>query len=476
MGCMINFKTKSYRWLVAALASAQILALTARADDTSDTINDLKKQLQSLTEKVNALEAQQAATAQQQQQIAETQDKTVAKLTNAPYITAGSDGFSLRSANSNFIMNLHGFGQVDSHYYASPTTSAKDELTIRRLRAIISGTVYKDYDYYVQADFGAGNTVTSSNNSLLQDAYVNIHYIPQFQVQAGKMKPPDGLELSALDEYLWFDERGFPYELGPNRDVGVMVHGNIDDHLLSYYAGVYNGVTDGGSGDAETADNDKDLSAKIFALPFKNTQIVPLQKFGLGLGGTYGLQPGDATPTFSTMGRQTFFSYKSTVTEGGEHLRLDPQAYYFWGPFGAYGEYAFSDTKFKNGASSAYFQNKGWDVVGSYFLTGEDSVWNTLPDVRNPLRFGSGGWGAFQVAARIGQISLDPAAIALGYSAASNADEATSWGVSLNWYLNRNVKAIFEFDDTTFGGSSKTPGTVAAQPEKAVLGRLQFGF
>jgi phosphate-selective porin OprO/OprP len=255
-----------------------------------------------------------------------------------------------------------------------------------------------------------------------------------------------------------------------------MVHGDVFDGALKYYAGAYNGVTDGGSGDAEVADNDKDVCAKIFALPFKNTKIVPLQKLGVCLGGSYGLQPGDATPTFATMGRQTFFSYGSKVSEGGEHLRLDPQAYYFWGPFGAYGEYAVSEEKFQMGKSSANFQNKGWDIVGSYFLTGEDNVWNTLPDVNSNLSIHHAGWGALQLAARFGQLSLDPSAIALGYAAASAADEATSWGVSLNWYLNRNVKAIFEYDNTTFGGGSKVPGSVTGQTERVVLGRLQFGF
>jgi phosphate-selective porin OprO/OprP len=128
------------------------------------------------------------------------------------------------------------------------------------------------------------------------------------------------------------------------------------------------------------------------------------------------------------------------------------------------------------GKSSAYFQNKGWDIVGSYFLTGENAVWNKLPEVRDPLHFRDSEWGAFQVAARFGQMNLDPAAVALGYAAAGSAPEATSWGVSLNWYLNHNIKAIFEFDDTTFGGGSKALGAVTAQAEKVVMGRLQFGF
>ena len=456
-----------------------MLTSNAAADGTNDAIMELKKQIQALSEKVNDLEFQQVAGSLQQQQKADADaaraNAELEKQKAAPFITAGSDGFSLQSGDTNFVLKLHGFAQVDSHYYAS-AAPGKDEFTIRRMRAIASGSVYKVYDYYLQTDFASGITSTTTNNSFLQDAYVNIHYLPEFQVQAGKMKPPLGLELLALDEYLWFLERGFPYELGPNRDVGVMVHGDLFNGALKYYAGAFDGVPDGGSGDASVADNEKDLVARVFALPFKNTGIVPFQKLGLGLGGSYGLQAGTTTPTFATMGRQTFFSYGSKVSEGGEQIRLDPQAYYFWGPFGAYGEFAYTEETFKLGTSSANFHNSAWDVVGSYFLTGEDAGWGVLPDVRSPFRIDGSGWGAFQLLGRFGQIALDPASISSGYASSSSARGATSWSLALDWYLNRNVKCIFEYSNTTFDGGSKTPGAVTAQTERAVLGRLQFGF
>jgi hypothetical protein len=46
----------------------------------------------------------------------------------------------------------------------------------------------------------------------------------------------------------------------------------------------------------------------------------------------------------------------------------------------------------------------------------------------------------------------------------------------LNWYLNHNVKWIFEYTQTAFSGGSHPTGAVAAQDEKAIQGRLQFGF
>jgi phosphate-selective porin OprO/OprP len=97
-----------------------------------------------------------------------------------------------------------------------------------------------------------------------------------------------------------------------------------------------------------------------------------------------------------------------------------------------------------------------------------------LPVVKNPFRFDGSGFGAFQLAARFGEISLDPASFPL-YAATGSAQGANSWSVSLNWYLNHNVKCIFEYSQTAFSGDHVV-GTVGAQDEKAILGRLQFGF
>jgi phosphate-selective porin OprO/OprP len=144
-----------------------------------------------------------------------------------------------------------------------------------------------------------------------------------------------------------------------------------------------------------------------------------------------------------------------------------------------YWEYAFSDEEFKLATSKLnqkhYFLNSGWDVVGSYYLTGESNVFAVLPTVDHPFRFDGGGWGAWQLAARFGQISLDPNAFPL-YATKGSAEGATSWSVSLNWYLNHNVKCIFEYDQTYFTGGSTTVGAVTAHDEMALQGRLQFGF
>jgi phosphate-selective porin OprO/OprP len=168
---------------------------------------------------------------------------------------------------------------------------------------------------------------------------------------------------------------------------------------------------------------------RVIGAPFKNTQVDALQNFAFGLGSSYGIQAGTTTPTFATMGRQSFFKYNSTVSEDGQHLRLDPQGSYYWGPFCTYWEYVFSDEKFhlaSGKGKNAYFDNKGWDVVGSWYLTGEKNVFGVLPKVENPFHYEGSGWGAFQLAARFGQLSLDPAAFPL-FAAPGSAKGATSF-------------------------------------------------
>ena len=225
----------------------------------------------------------------------------------------GRNGFWLRSADSNFTLRLQGVGQLDGHYYQSLNPGQKDTLTIRRLRLIESGSVYHDYDYYIQEDFGALNSLTTTNNSLLQDAYVNIHYWPEFQILGGKTKELVSLEWQPMDASLWFVERSYPSELVPNRNIGIQVHGDLFAGALSYAAGMYNGLQDGGSGDIETDSNSKDVAGRIFAQPFTNTSIAALKGLGLGVGTSYGYEVGSSLPSFSTVGRQTFFSYTNVA-------------------------------------------------------------------------------------------------------------------------------------------------------------------
>lgn len=425
-------------------------------------------------------------------ELAEEKSKEVAK--SAPVLTAGPGGFQLRSSDTNFVLKLRGYIQADARFYPSDHAggTANDTFLMRRVRPILEGTVYEKYDFRLMMDFASSINSVSGNNAFAQDAYLTARFLPEFQLQAGKFKEPVGLERLQSGANLLFVERGFPTQLVPNRDVGIQVQGDLWDGRFNYQAGVFNGVGDGGSGDIEFADDDKDFAARLFATPFKNSPSELLRGLGIGVAGTIGNQEG-ALRTYSTPGQQRFFAYRTgtglnaanaNVVADGQHWRLAPQAYYYWGPFGLLGEYVISEQKVRRDDGAVQFQtfhNTGWQVAGSYFLTGEDNSFKAI-NPRKPFSPGERAWGAWELAARVGSLQLDDDAFPLFANPASSASSAFSWGVGVNWHLNRNVKFSLNYEHTTFG-LSKLPlaaGTVHAplleQSENVVLFRAQLAF
>src|SRR5205085_6549595 len=125
--------------------------------------------------------------------------------------------------------------------------------------------------------------------------------------------------------------------------------------------GAFNGVADGGSTDFETSDDEKDLAARVFANPFKDSNVDASRGLGFGIAGTIGNEEGPLR-SFVSAGQQTMFGYNPanvgtntvSVVADGEHWRLAPQAYYYYGPFGIFGEYVISNQKVRKNYSTQF--------------------------------------------------------------------------------------------------------------------------
>src|SRR5436190_23203980 len=169
------------------------------------------------------------------------------KARTTPTVTLGQSGLQIRSGDSNFVMHVGGHLQFDGRFFPNNNSATDDTFLIRRARPIIDGTVFEKFDYRLMLDFGSGLSANASNIGFLQDGYVNARIIPEFQIQAGKFKEPVGLERLQSDVDYLFTERSYPTQIVPNRDVGVQFHGQLWQNAITYQAGVFNGVTDGGS-------------------------------------------------------------------------------------------------------------------------------------------------------------------------------------------------------------------------------------
>jgi phosphate-selective porin OprO/OprP len=469
---------KLNRWVIAAaIAGTQTTGYDVRADETSDTVNNLRQQIEQLDQKLRVLERKGEL----------EKEGGTEKAKTAPIVSLGASGFQVRSADSNFVFRARGYVQVDARFYPEPVPGAllQDSFLIRRARPIFEGTVFDKFDYRVMLDFGAQATLSTANNALVQDAYVTGKLWPELQFVSGKMKEPVGLERLQSGANLLFIERGYPTQLAPNRDVGFGIQGDLIGGRLSYAVGGFNGVADGGSGDFDTSDSDKDVAARLFTHPFKTSDIEALKGFGIGVAGTYGNREG-ALRSYLSQGLQRTFAYRTgvgtnaataNVVGDGTNWRISPQGYYYWGPFGLFGEYIISSQEVRRDAGGlptrARLENSAWQVAASYFLTGEENSYRAVTPKRS-FSLADGGWGAWEIAARMGQLDVDDDAFPLFANPAGSATRSTSYGIGLNWHLNRNIKVSAGYDYTRFDAD---PGTTFADgSEHVAAARVQFGW
>jgi phosphate-selective porin OprO/OprP len=535
----LNENTKLNRTLLAVLAGAQF-AFTAFADDGAATnsvtaapvevpaysadaatanpaeaaeITALKKEVQALEQKVSALEQQHAP----EQPSAQVQDldqkvrilerqreldqEAAASAAKAqPRLTVGANGATFSSADTNFSISLHGWVQVDSRTFGNDDhVQGNDSILLRRARPSLSGTLYRDFDFLFAPEFGNATpgAASAATTPSIYDAYMNYHYSPAFQVQAGRFKPPVGLEYLQQDIYSSFNERSLATDLIPGRDLGFELHGDVFGGVLSYAAGIFNGVGDNQRNTTDTSfQDDREFDGRLFVQPFKTSGIAALQNLGVGVGGSWGRSSitntldlpnttGGTLPGFSTDGQQQFFAYNPAtggVVANGTHWRFSPQGYYYYGPFGLLGEYVISDQGVENTVSlaTADLKNTAWEISGGWVLTGEDASYTGVTP-RHPFDPGNGGWGAWQLVARYAELNVDSAAFPVFSNPATSASAAQAWSLGLNWYLNRNIRVNASYSRTTFTGGGTTtattaPNAVSSHPEDVFFTRVQLAF
>lgn len=495
-----KLKLKHLTVATAATVAGLQFALPTLADTTNNTqaaeIDALKNEIQALSAKVDALENHSTGTndattspayqaLDQKVRILERdrendQEQAAALAKTQPKIQLDQNGFSFATADTNFVLNVHGVLQVDSRtFFNNPNLAAgNDGFLLRRARPIFTGTVFRNFDFNFTPDFG-GSTVQ------IQDAYINYRFRPELQLQTGKFKSPVGLEQLEWDAYCLFNERTLVTDLVPNRDIGAELHGDLLGGTLSYAAGIFDGAPDyNGTTFNSASGNDKAFAGRLFAQPFKTTDIAALQGLGFGVGGSYEDDRNGAsglTPGYTTDGQEKFFTYGGTAIADGTHWRISPQADYYYGPLGLMAEYAISDQKVSGGTVTGTkpvdLKNSAWEATGSWVLTGEDASYNGVTPL-HPFSLHNGNWGAWQVVARYATLDIDNDAFKDGFaSAATSASQARAVSIGLNWYLNRDVRVSTSFSHTAFndaGASATAP--VTRHPENVLFTRVQLAF
>jgi phosphate-selective porin OprO/OprP len=449
-----------FRGSVLLLAAAGVVAAQTTSPDAQDQkIQTLEQKVEELDQKLKVVERNK-----------ELEGEAAAESAkSAASVTADTGGFTIKSNDGNFLLKIGADLQVDNRtFLGEGSQSLVDTALLRRVRPTFSGTVYKYVDYFFRPDFGQGTTV-------IYDAYAELKYFDRAKVRVGKFKPPVGLERLQSDDDTNFAERGLPTLLVPSRDIGYQISGDLVKRRVAYATGVFNGVPDNSLSDSAVS-NHRDYDGRIFLTPFQPDSHNPLNGLGVGVGASTGNIDGEALPSFKSFGQNSFFPFASGVTEAGHRTRLAPQAYYYLGPFGVLAEYGLTEEGLQKGTVRRDIAFRAWQVQTSFLLTGEKKGF-TSPTPKKNFDPHNHGWGALELAVRVGDFSAEQGIYSYGFASATTTPRrAHEWAGGVNWYLNRLFRTTLDYGHTNFGGGATVAAGGNRPAEKALILRFQINF
>jgi phosphate-selective porin OprO/OprP len=388
-----------------------------------------------------------------------------AQTADAPPFTAGwRDGFAMQTENGDYRLQFGLVAQADGRWVLDDDADAVvDTFSIRKMRPTLSGRIARYFDFQVMPDFGNGTTV-------LQDAYLDVRFFPALRVRMGKSKTPIGYEILIGDPFVFLPERALASSLVPIRDVGVYVLGEAAAGRLSYQGGVFNGIPDGTSSSSDVDTNDsKDLVGRFVVQPFRTRKASAASGLGFALGASSGRQLG-SLPAFRTSVGQRYFAYDATASAGGPRSRVSPSVFYYYKSFGGFAEYMRSTQAVARAGTRRDVTNEAWEVTGSLVVTGEAASDRA---VRPRANFdpAAGQWGALQLLARYGVLSVDDAVFGAGLAAAGASREARQFSIGANWYPVQFIRYLLFYERVAFDGGAQPRPT-----EHSIIVRAQVAF
>lgn len=379
------------------------------------------------------------------------------------------DGLVFQSDDGDYRIQIGALVRFDGRFAPNdPAHTITDTFLMRFVRMSAQGRIAKYITFRIVPDFvGSGGGIPT-----LADAFIDIAFSDALHVRVGRDKAPMSYEVLLPDPNVLFLERGLMVNLMPVRDIGAQVYGDLPGGVVSYAGGIFNGVVDGTASTNADTDSSKDYVGRVVVKPFVRTKLARLQGLGLAVAGSTGTQGNAGLPTFRTSVQQAYFSYGASVVSEGARTRVTPQVFYYYKGFGGYAEYARSRQGIAKDLSSASVDmtNTAWEINTSFIVTGETAGERVHPKrIFDPQKH---EWGALQLTARYGGLSVDSAVFATGLALAGSSQQVNVGTVGAIWYLNANMKALFNLERSVFDHDPNGP----RYAEHAALIRLQLNY
>lgn len=352
-------------------------------------------------------------------------------------------GLTFETEDQDVVVKIGGRIHIDSGHYD------KDEIgsgsKIRRARLSIKGRIHRNIDFEAEYDFSGGKVK-------VKDLYMGLRKVPYVgSLRIGHMKEPFSLEELSNGNSLTFMERGLPNALVPGRNIGLLLHNSGWNKRLTWSLGGFSETDNKGNGFGK--DNQYNVTGRITALPWYKDGGKRL--IHLGLSYSHKSMDKATSIRFNERPESHLTDVKFLDTEELELIKgkkvkknissdrvdlVGGESALVFGPFSLQGEYIRAFVNSTDGENPNFY---GYYIYGSYFLTGESRPYKkskgTFSQVkpRRNFQLSRNGWGAWEIALRYSHLDLNDGGIRGG--------ELGGYTVGLNWYLNPNVRVMFNY-------------------------------
>jgi phosphate-selective porin OprO/OprP len=399
-----------------------------------------------------------------------------------------TDGFHVKSSDGNF--DLHIGGRVEEVYReildrpilggaagaSGPAAKVQpNTFYFHELFLSMDGTIYKDWGFKIIGDFapqGANATnptvaTGAISGTIAEQAWLEWKHFDWIHVQFGQFKSPNEAESIESPLFQEVVNRSPMSRFVQNWETGMQIYGSFLESLFTYNVALMNGrghLANGGRSLVD--DNDgKEVDWRLTAAPFvQDADSYWLRGLRVGWWGSYAREGqgsprnGSLTQGFppgagfqSTDFGVSYLEFPGGFVFHGVRTREGAELTYVVGPFEMRGEVMERRDEFFVTATAAdrFLGMRGYYGQVSCILTGEDKIPDTRIVPKRPLDPLNGGWGAVELAARFGGVTIDRAALNEIFAPANpttaNSNRMTSLATGVNWWFTKNTRFAFDY-------------------------------
>ncbi len=402
-----------------------------------------------------------------------------AASTGPGVIVTTNGGLLVQTEDGQFSFQPIGRLQIDAAFYDRDETRLADGAQLRRARLGAQGKLFYDWVYKLEYDFAANikstvssTTATTNAASGVKDAYISYVGWNPVQLTVGNFYEPFCLECVTTETFTTFMERALPItqptsSFDPDRHIGIGA-AHYDSNWSASVGAFMKNVDDA----PPTGEGDQQFDA---AGRFTYDPILDkTHLLHVGVSGRFS-DPNAGTVTLqlkpeSNVTGATFLN-TGTIANVSHFIELAPELAVIWGPASLQGEYftdAITRTHPNRTLNSPSVTLTGWYAQASYFLTGESRNYNpTIArfDRLSPLKNlnQDGGWGAFEVAARVSNADYDD-------GPKFQFGDETNYTLGLNWYANPYIRFMLNYiwvrnNATATGNAANLLSSVVSKKE-----------